>query len=411
MVGKDGYCPLGHLARPELQMPPPKAAARPSSDAPTAAPPPPVPAEPTAPGPAAYDPYTPPGLGPSNPPPQAAAPSTQMSTGQMGPGVFAPAPQGSTPSAGYPAPPPVPTEQVPAIGGKKSNKLTAFLVALGLAAIATLGFVAFGGSAGAANLTYVFTQGETHRYSMVMDMKISGGNLYGGGTFDGAIEMVMSQKVTKVDDAGVATIEYSFEKLKMTEGGRSRSVPVPSDVVTIEMTRDGRVISSSGNEFMGDINPAAGIFGPESFAPILPDHKVDPGDSWSLDGDAPNPFGEAFHIKGMGTLLSRSGTADQETAAIKTVISSPVDFRIELAKLAEVSDGGLPAGFPANAVMTFDGHLSMDLNQTMATKSGFLTSALGDMSMTGTFGLENVPQVGNVSGVLNMTVRLTMTSL
>src|SRR5688572_25444543 len=93
MVGKDGYCPLGHLARPELQMPPPKAAARPSSDAPTAAPPA-VPAEPTVAGPAAYDPYTPPGLGPSNPPPQA-APSTQMSTGQMGPGVFAPAPQGS----------------------------------------------------------------------------------------------------------------------------------------------------------------------------------------------------------------------------------------------------------------------------------------------------------------------------
>lgn len=405
MVGKDGYCPLGHLARPELQMPPPKVS--PSSGPPPAPPPPPVPAEPPAPAPAEHDPYTPPGLGPSNPPPQAAAPSTQPSEPPQE--AFA-SPQ-ATLSPPASAPPPVPTEQIPAIGAKKSNKLTAFLVALGLAGIATIGFITLGKSAGAANLKYVFTQGEAHRYQMSMAMKISGGNLTGGGTFDGTIEMVMSQKVTKVDDAGVATIEYAFEKLKMSQGSRTQSIPVPSDVVTIEMAPDGRVISSSGAAFLGDINPAAGVFGPESFAPILPNHKVDPGDTWSLDGEAPNPFGEPFDIKGTGTLIERAGTGDQEAAVIKTSIKSPIDFRIEFSKLGELAGQDLPGGFPKDAAMTFVGHLSMDLTQGMATKSGFLKSAIGDMSMTGTFGFENVPNVGDLSGVLNMSMQLTMTAL
>lgn len=398
MVGKDGYCPMGHLARPELQEKP----APPVIKTP---PPPPVPAERPAP-PVESDPYTPPGLGPSNPPPQqpataAAAPDGGVSAAPM------PAPAGT-----YPPPPPVPSEGLlPSGATKKSNRLTAVLVALGLAAVATVGFFMFGGSAGAANLKYVFTAGETHRYQMSMTMKVAGGNLIGGGSFDGTIDMVMTQTVRDVDDAGVATIEFSFQKVQMTEGGRRQPIPVPNDVVSIEMAPDGRVLDSSGTEFLGDINPAAGIFGPESFSPILPRHKVDPGDVWSLDGDAPNPFGEAFHIKGDARYLKREGVGDQETAVIQSTVDSPIDFRIEFAKLADMSGEALPPGFPSNAAMTFVGNLSMDLTQSMATKTGFLRSALGDMSMTGTFGIENVPQIGNINGVLNMQMQLTLTAL
>jgi hypothetical protein len=175
------------------------------------------------------------------------------------------------------------------------------------------------------------------------------------------------------------------------------------------MARDGRVVevSGSGFESLNQINPAAGLFGPESFGPILPKRKVDPGDSWSLDGDAPNPFGEPFHIKGTATLLERSPDA----ATIKSVIRSPIDFRIEFAELGELGGQPLPARFPKDAAMSFNGFLSMDFTQAMATKSGFLQSAIGDMSMTGTFSLEKVPNVGNLTGVLNMSMQLTMTAL
>lgn len=293
----------------------------------------------------------------------------------------------------------------------KRRGKTAFGVIAALLAVALLGVFFLGRTAGAANLKYVFTDGETHRYQMSMTMDVSGGNLMGGGKFDGTIDMVMRQRVTNVDKAGVATIEFAIEKLAMSEGGKKRAVPLPSDVIEIEMTPDGRVLSTSGTEFLGDINPAAGLFGPESFSPILPRHKVDPGDKWSIGGDVPNPFGKSFHIDGTAELLERSGTGDQAAAVIKSVIASPMNFRIEFAKLAESEGEALPDGFPRNAAMTFDGNISMNLTQAMATKSGFMKSAIGSMKMTGTFGIENVPQIGNVSGVLNMSVQLTLTAL
>ena len=402
MVGKDGYCPQGHLARPELQMQPTPVPPRPAA----APPPPPVPAEP--------DPYTPPGLGPSNPPsvarPAGATPSALETLPATQAGSAGSQTQWSTPSpSSFGPPPPVPSEGPISARRAKGGKLVPVLVVLGLAAIALLGVVMVGGSAGAANLKYVFTKGETHRYQLDMTVKVTGGNLTGGETFDGGLNMVMRHTVTDVDQAGVATIEYAVEKLRMTEGGRPKDLAIPSQVVTVKMARDGRVvdISGAGFNFLDDVNPAAGLFGPESFGPILPGHKVDPGDSWPLDGEAPNPFGEPFHIKGTARLLERSADA----AVIKSEIRSPIDFRIEFAKLGEVAGRQLPPGLPKDAAMTFNGFLKMDFTQSMATKSGFLQSALGDMSMTGTFGFQGVPSVGNLTGVLNMSMNLTMTAL
>lgn len=403
MVGKDGYCPQGHLARPELQMQPPQPAPSAARGRAAVPPPPPVPAE--------RDPYTPPGLGPSNSSPVARSGATA--------GEVAPTPQSdsigsqtmwSTPApTGSAPPPPVPSEGPTSARSAKRGKVMPLLVVLGLVAIAALGVVMLGGSAGAANLKYVFSKGETHRYQLDMTVNVVGGNLTGGDTFDGGMLMIMRHTVTDVDQAGVATIEYSVEKLRLTQDGRPTDLPVPPEVVTVKMARDGRIVdvSGAGFNFLNDVNPAAGLFGPESFSPILPRHKVDPGDSWSLDGDAPNPFGEPFHIKGTATLVERRPDA----AVIKSVIRSPIDFRIEFAKLGQAGGRQLPPGLPKDAAMIFTGNLSMDLTQSMASKSGFLQSALGDMSMTGTFTLEKVPSVGKLTGVLNMSMQLTMTAL
>ncbi len=402
MVGKDGYCPMGHLARPELE----EQRRAPAPQAPAPAPPPPPLARPAPAEPAPTDdPYTPEGLGPSNPPPQqTAAPAPAAAAGGFAPSWSTPSPTTAPPSVPGEGPPALPVEN------KRKGK-TAFGVIAALLAVALFGVFFIGRTAGAANLKYVFTAGATHRYQMSMTIDVSGGNLLGGGRFNGTVEMVMRQRVTRVNKSGVATIEFAIEKLRMSEGGRNRTVPLPSDVIVIEMTRDGRVLSTSGAEFLGDINPAAGVFGPESFSPILPRRKVDPGDKWPIGGDVPNPYGKPFHVDGTATLLERTGTGDQEAAVIKSVIASPLNFRIELAKIAKAAGERVPARFPSNGVMTFDGNLSMNLTQAMATKSGFLKSAIGDMKMTGTFGFENVPQIGNLTGVMNMSMQLTLTAL
>src|SRR5437879_1509370 len=172
MVGKDGYCPMGHLARPELQMQPPKAAPPPLSAAP------PVPAAPKAPAPSAplagaggggpqADRYTPPGLGPSNPPPAAQAAPGARSFAPGPPSAIPGSIPGSIPGAIPGGPPPLPPDQLFAVGGSRRRRTFVSAGVLILALVVAAYFL-LGPSAGASNLKLVFTPGETHRYSFEM---------------------------------------------------------------------------------------------------------------------------------------------------------------------------------------------------------------------------------------------------
>ena len=282
--------------------------------------------------------------------------------------------------------------------------LAAFLV-LALAAIGVVAFIAFGTSAGAANLRLVFTRGETHRYALDISMDFRGGTLKAGQTFIGGLSGVMRQRTSAVDPDGVATIEYGFENLKLTEGGRTRTIPTPVEVTTMRIAPDGEVldVDGPGLSALGNINPAASLVRPEIFGPQLPGNEVSAGDSWGIDERFANDLGDDFHVTGTGTLVEKSTIGNEESAVIRTVVNSPLNF--------DFSKIGGTAGIPAGVSMAFDGFLSMDITNSMGMTSGRLHSALGELKMTGTFTFSGVPQIGTLSGVMNMSVQITMTEL
>ncbi|MEX2554260.1 MAG: hypothetical protein WEB06_01360 [Actinomycetota bacterium] len=286
-----------------------------------------------------------------------------------------------------------------------------------LVVVGVLAFLAFGPSAGAANLKYAFQNGETHRYGLAMTFDISAGSLaFGGEALKGSMEMVLSQKTTAVDKGGVATIQYAVEKIRVVEGKRTINVPAPPTPLNVRMAPDGRVLEAKGTGLLelGEADPVsdlAGMFGPEAFGPILPHHKVDPGESWDIDLDMANPFGETIRYRGDATLVRREVIDGREAAVIRSATNTPFNFRISFADLADLVGTDAPSEL-RNAAMTFNGYFTTNLIQSMATESGFLLSALGDLKMTGTLAFENIPeQLGNLSAVFNMTFQITMTSI
>ena len=290
------------------------------------------------------------------------------------------------------------------------------VIALLLAGV--LGFVLFGPSASAANLKYVFSKGETHRYRLdvTFDMR-AGGLAFGGESFKGRMEMTLSQATIAVADDGVATIRYAIEKARVSESGQGLSVPIPPTELTVKMAPDGRIVDLQGSGLLelgsdDPISELSGMFGPESFGPILPDHRVDPGESWTIDETLDNPFGEPFRYRGTGRLVERTGSGPTEIAVIRTDTNTPFNLDFSFADLAGFIDEPLPAEV-GNVRMKFDGFFKATMTQSFATESGFVKSVLGTIRMTGTIALSGVPGLpaSRSAGVLNMTMDLTMTSI
>ncbi len=361
-VGRDGYCPQGHLAAPERAAPVEPAFYAPSPSPTTA---PPVPGEPPLPG----------------------------------------------------APPPAPPE-----GGLPAPKAPRrpLVVALGflLLVVGVLGFLAFGPSASAANLKYVFDNAGKHKYLLDMTFDISAGNLaFGGVALKGRMEMLMNQTTTAVDKDGVATIRYAVEKIRVTEGRSTVNVPIPDTALTVKMAPDGRILEADGSGLLelGSADPVSnltGMIGPESFGPLLPDRKVDPGQSWEISQDMANPFGDTIRYRGVGRLIERTEVNGQEVAVIKTDTNTPFNFDISLAELAEVVGESAPSEL-RSAKMSFNGFFTTNLTQSLATKSGFLKSVIGDVKLTGTLTISGVQALppGQDSAVMNMVMNITMTEV
>ncbi|HJR18822.1 MAG TPA: hypothetical protein VJ922_03800 [Actinomycetota bacterium] len=365
-VGKDGYCPSGHLAAPERAAPvEPQFIPRPGVSQPSR-----------------FD-------APSGPP----AP-------------------GAPPIPG--APPPLPASEKPA---RRSAKPRVAIVLLAVLLVGVALAAVLGPSASAANLKYVFASGETHRYSLAMTFDFRAASPgFGGGTFRGSMESILRQTTTAVDDRGVATIQYVIEKMRITEGKLSTNIPPGTTPLTIRMAPDGRVIEARGRSLLKirESDPVAdisGLFGPEAFGPILPDGRVDPGESWEINEEMANPFGDTIRYQGTAQLLKRDTINGQEAAVIKSNTNTPFNFRMSFADLGDFAGTDVPAEL-RRAVMNFNGYFTTDFTQSLATKSGFLLSALGDLKMTGTLSFENVPdEVKNLSAVFNMTFQVTMTSI
>lgn len=398
MVGKDGYCPQGHLARPELyEQPKAPPAPPPASDVPS-----PEPYAPVATAPPEVDFYTPPGLGPSNPP------SARAVTVPASPATASPA--GLVPTA----PPGVPPETPGAVPARRGKKVTALLVALVVMLGVVAGFTLLGGSAGAANLKIVFTPGEMHTYALEMTVRGKSGNLSGGISVDSAIDAVLTQRTGAVDKDGSAKITYSISDLHFSQGGRRITPPAGTGgSFSVRMKPNGSVTGLDDSDPFGleDVNPAATLVGPEKAGPLLPGSQVKPGQSWTIEVTESDPDLGSVTVKAVNTLVERGTIGGNETVVIRSVATVPLNLRLgrdQLVKQAKNS-GGDGSNIPGDAAIQLVGNMRLNLTQTLFSANGLLQSALGDGAMTGTMTIEGIPQLGNLSVVFDLDFNITMT--
>ena len=360
MVTKSGYCPQGHLARPDWAEKIERAAQREMM-----------------------------ATAPSAPP----VASGEMTSSEGAPGL---------PNAGPMAPP-------------RSRARVALMLVPAVALASLLGYV-FIGRASASDLRIKFISGETHRYRLEMTMRGKAGNLRGAFSADVSIGADLEQRTGAVDKDGTATLTYTLTHFTYAEN-EHRVTPPPGAgaAFTVKMRSDGTVVDLNGGDSfaLDDVNPAGEFLSPANAGPLLPKGKLQTGQSWKVKVRQQIEDLGTLTIVAENRLLQRKKISGLDAVIIRSDVHVPLDFRVghdELVKQAK-DEGGTGEGIPGNAAITMLGNLDMHLTQTVYSKSGLLQSGLGDGRMRGTMTIEGVPDVGSVPIAFDLQFNVTMIKL
>lgn len=226
--------------------------------------------------------------------------------------------------------------------------VAALALVAGLVTFATLG--GRGSSAAARPLALSFTPGEreTYRLHLTMDGTITAGDLLGETPMEIDLTQVFTWEVADVDDEGVATIEVTVEEVS----GAVNGIEVPADpspMPSFEMrvAPDGRILEAGGLSFAGaDLSGGASFPGMGQMTPLLPDHPVAPGDTWTTRFSQGNPFGEGeISYRATSTFEREEDLDGVRTAVIGTEMTVTMDLTISSDELLAAM-GEDPSGAP-----------------------------------------------------------------
>jgi hypothetical protein len=131
-------------------------------------------------------------------------------------------------------------------------------------------------------------------------------------TVVGTADVLLGMRQLSQDDRGVTTVEVAFQHgSRVIDGARK---PFPRGSLTVRLTPDGQVLSSSGDG--GIAGSAFGFDLPsmEQFTPVLPNRKVAPGDSWNRKISVPFFLG-TFRFS-IHSVLERYTRIDGTQAAV-----------------------------------------------------------------------------------------------
>jgi hypothetical protein len=352
MVGKDGYCPEGHLASPERAKKVEEQAARAMA---AVLPPPPE----------IVDPNAPPAI---------------------------------------PSPPPVKRRRV------------VFVVTPAVVLASLLSYVFIGTKAGASNLRINYTSGEEHRYRMEITMRGKGGNLNGGFQANVSMGCDLIQRTGAVDKDGTATLTYVITNFTFSENGRRVSPPPGAGAsFTVRVRRDGTAVDLEGgkNSFgLDEVNPAGDYLNPANAGPLLPRRKVKPGQSWKITARQEIPDLGTITAEAENTLKEELTINGNKAVVIRTDLHAPLKFRLGHDELVEqAKQAGESTDIPRKAAISMLGNMNLNFTQTIFTANGLLYSALGDGRMRGTMTIDGILGSGPLSIVFDMEFFLTLTKL
>jgi hypothetical protein len=244
------------------------------------------------------------------------------------------------------------------------------------------------GSGGTA-FALQYSTGQTLRYqmTMTMDAHLTSTDLGLDQPVKGTFEMTFSMRVVSVDGAGTATIDVTLVKGSATVGGQTTRLPKGFHT-QVGIAKDGQLVSGGG------LSAAIGGsgFGPpgsDQFTPLLPDHPVVPGDTWSKDFDVPFPFGGgSLQYRTRNELVRYEDVAGVRTAVIQSDVTVPLDFTLDLRSLMEAT-GQSTSDFPSGSdpKIAYGGQMVFSATDWFDPASGQEVKELlnGNMDMRMTF--------------------------
>ncbi len=351
---------------------------------------------------------------PGDTPPASFGPS--FGRPELGPGS-APGigPAASGPRGGAPGPVPqmLPTEDFVFNPGGKGlgfgmgdgplRTILSILVVLAVIGGGLVFWFARSGGGGVA-LALEMPSGQRIGYTMTMSMQgtISIGN--GSQPVDVSAKGRIGWTVLSVDSDGVATVELRFDQMSVAAGGKS--VKTKPTTVTVKISKDGRLLSGTDLSVFG--REPSGLPGGSQFVPILPDHPVKPGDSWSEGYEQTNDLGYgSISISATGTLVNFEKDGGHKVAVVQTVETIPIHMTVDLSEVANrFHIGGIPAG----SKITYSGSVNVQEYSWVDTVSKQLLKSTSDarfqldMTFEG-FG-HGIPDGANVTfdGSMDMSI-------
>jgi len=257
--------------------------------------------------------------------------------------------------------------------GSRSLVLIAAGLVLALLAAGVYRFVG-PGKAGSekTSLAFSLSKGQTARYRFAVSITATG--KVGGASIpvDDKLSGTMTWHVDSVDPSGVATI--TAKAPKVTEISKGKNLLQPAQTFHLRLAPDGRVLSQVGFGTTSGKGAGPGIPGTDQVTPILPDHPVSVGDSWTTSFDQTNPMGAGvIHYQTTSKLLRYAEVNGFNTAVIYTTADLLIDVSLDLKKALAATGqplSGVPKG--TNPIYWMKGHMAFSQTAWLDTASNFL---------------------------------------
>jgi hypothetical protein len=273
-------------------------------------------------------------------------------------------------------------------------------------AAAVFAFAFLGSAGGATALALAFSQGQTRSAHMDLGMK---GNITistNSAPLDVQASADVELKVTGVDADGTATIVETISNMQLTSAGQTVPSPPAPAPVTLKMTKDGRILTSTGATLISGAGAPTQL-GTSNLSAILPDGPVKPGDTWTKVTHQ-TMLNNKLSFSTNSTYLRDENVGSVNAAVIETKGTVPMDLTVKLADIGSIS-GVDPSTIPPDAAMSYKGQMSIDTTSWIdpGAKQVLKTEATVPFSLS--IAISGLPAASQAPSEMKMSGTMTMT--
>lgn len=260
-----------------------------------------------------------------------------------------------------------------------------------------------------------FREGATYRYRVQMSIDGTVDTALADLPLVGELSETLAYEVVELAPDGAATIDVSVEDVSGSFSGQA--LPAATDVeMRMVIGPDGELREVDGEpvpEALGqgwaDPSGTGGLPGMQSF-PLLPDEPVGPGDEWVKDVEQPLPFGDGLiSLHSENEFVRYEDVGSVRTAVIESEISSPIDWTIDLAELAELGAQVDSRGFVdvegLPSTISYSGEVAQDQTTWLDPSRGEIVRS----ELSGEFDITTRAQGGEGFGAIVGALPVRMT--